>query len=148
VVPSSGSRPAQDERLGIGELIEQHLADGRGKNTQLPFADLLRQSVHSRLAGCEDVNDVARLAQDPTLRLISSRRIWQRGATLGLIASPPAGPHVVFDYRNPPTAGPHRDEHDDARKALVARVDSLGESFRSEFETEALHTNLDRVFRT
>ena len=25
-----------DERLGFGELIEQHLTDSRGKNTQLP----------------------------------------------------------------------------------------------------------------
>src|ERR1035437_3998954 len=40
-----------DERLGFGELIERHLADARGKNTQLPLADLLRQSVYSRLAG-------------------------------------------------------------------------------------------------
>jgi len=41
-----------DERLGSGELIEQHLTDSRrGKNTQFPFADLLRQSVYSRLAG-------------------------------------------------------------------------------------------------
>jgi hypothetical protein len=71
-----------DERLGFGELIEQHLADGRGKNTQLPFADLLRQSVYSRLAGYEDLNDAARLAQDPTFRLISSKRIWERGAAL------------------------------------------------------------------
>ena len=37
-----------DERLGFGALIEQHLTDSRrGKNTQFPFADLLRQSVHS-----------------------------------------------------------------------------------------------------
>ena len=37
-----------DERLGIGELIEQHLSDPRsGRNTQLPLADLLRQSVSS-----------------------------------------------------------------------------------------------------
>jgi hypothetical protein len=28
-----------DERLGFGELIEQHLTDSRGKNTQLPLAD-------------------------------------------------------------------------------------------------------------
>jgi hypothetical protein len=35
-----------DERLGFGELIERHLADARGKNTQLPLADLLRQSVY------------------------------------------------------------------------------------------------------
>jgi Transposase DDE domain group 1 len=37
-----------DERLGFSELIEQHLSDSRGKNTQLPLADLLRQSVYSR----------------------------------------------------------------------------------------------------
>jgi hypothetical protein len=30
-----------DERLGISELIGQHLIDPRGKNTQLPLADLL-----------------------------------------------------------------------------------------------------------
>ena len=40
-----------DERLGFGELIEQHLTDGRGKNTQLPLTDLVRQSIYSRLAG-------------------------------------------------------------------------------------------------
>jgi hypothetical protein len=28
-----------DERLGFGELIARHLADSRGKNTQLPMAD-------------------------------------------------------------------------------------------------------------
>jgi hypothetical protein len=48
----------------------------------LPLADLLRQSIYSRLAGYEDVNDAARLAQDPTFRLIGSRKIWERGAAL------------------------------------------------------------------
>ena len=39
-----------DERLGLGEFIAQHLTDSRrGKNTQLPLADLLRQSVYSRI---------------------------------------------------------------------------------------------------
>jgi hypothetical protein len=43
-----------DERLGLGELIAQHLTDSRrGKNTQFPFADVLRQSVYSRLASYE-----------------------------------------------------------------------------------------------
>jgi Transposase DDE domain group 1 len=64
-----------DERLGFGELIARHLADLRGKNTQLPLADLLRQSVYSRLAGYEDLNDAARLSRDPTFRLIGSRKI-------------------------------------------------------------------------
>ncbi len=35
-----------DEPLGFGDLTAQHLTDSRrGKNTQLPLADLLRQSV-------------------------------------------------------------------------------------------------------
>ena len=72
-----------DERLGLGELIAQHLIDSRrGKNTQLALADLLRQSVYSRLAGYEDVNDAERLSQDPTFRLIGSGKIWERGAAL------------------------------------------------------------------
>jgi hypothetical protein len=72
-----------DERLGFGELIEQHLTDSRrGKNTQFPLADLFRQSVYSRLAGYEDVNDAEWLSQDPTFRLIGSEKIWKRGAAL------------------------------------------------------------------
>jgi hypothetical protein len=72
-----------DERLGFGDLIVQHLTDlRRGKNTQLPLADLLRQSVYSRMAGYEDVNDAERLSQDPAFRLIGSEKIWDRGAAL------------------------------------------------------------------
>jgi len=72
-----------DERLGFGELITQHLADSRhGKNTQLPLPDLFRQSVYSRIAGYEDVNDAERLSQDPTFRLIGSEKTWDRGAAL------------------------------------------------------------------
>jgi Transposase DDE domain group 1 len=71
-----------DERLGFGELIEQHLNDPRGTNTRLPLADLLRQSVYSRLAGYEDMNDAERLSHDPTFRLIGSEKIWERGAAL------------------------------------------------------------------
>ena len=72
-----------DERLGFGDLIQQHLTDSRrGKNTQFPFADLLRQSVYSRLAGYEDLNDAERLSEDPTFRLIGSEKIWDRGAAL------------------------------------------------------------------
>jgi len=71
-----------DERLGFGELIAQHLTDSRGKNAQLGFADLLRQSVYSRLAGYEDLNDAERLPQDPTFRLTSSEKIWDRGIAL------------------------------------------------------------------
>src|ERR1022692_4548585 len=72
-----------DERLGLSALVQRHLSDSRrGKNTQLPLADLLRQSVYSQLAGYEDVNDAERLSQDPTFRLIGSSKIWERGAAL------------------------------------------------------------------
>ena len=72
-----------DERLGFGEIIAQHLTDSRrGKNTHLPLADLFRQSVYSRIAGYEDVNDAERLSQDPTFRLIGSEKVWDRGAAL------------------------------------------------------------------
>jgi len=55
-----------DERLGLSALVQRHLSDSRrGKNTQLPLIDLLRQSVYSRLAGYEDVNDAERLSQGP-----------------------------------------------------------------------------------
>ena len=56
--------------------------DRRGTNTRLPLADLLRQSVYSRLAGYEDMNDAERLSHDPTFRLIGSEKIWERGAAL------------------------------------------------------------------
>jgi hypothetical protein len=72
-----------DERLGLSVLIERHLSDSRrGKNVQLPLSDLLRQSVYSRLAGYADVNDAERLSQDPTFRLIGSKKILERGAAL------------------------------------------------------------------
>jgi Transposase DDE domain group 1 len=72
-----------DERLSLEKLIEEHLSDSRQVlNKQFKMTDLLRQSVYSRLAGYEDLNDAERLAADPTFRLIGSQRIWNRGAAL------------------------------------------------------------------
>jgi hypothetical protein len=34
-----------DERLGLGELVEEYRSDARPKNARSPFADPLRQSV-------------------------------------------------------------------------------------------------------
>ena len=49
-----------DERLGLDAIITEHLRDSRqGLNTQFRLPDLLRQSVYSRLAGYEDLNDGA-----------------------------------------------------------------------------------------
>ena len=72
-----------DERLGLGRLIEEHLSDSRqGANKKFPFVNLLRQSVYSRLAGCEDLNDAVRVSVDPTFRLIGSKKNWDRGGAL------------------------------------------------------------------
>ncbi len=71
-----------DERLGFSDLIAQHITDPRGKNTQFPLADLVRQSIYRRLAGYEDVNDAEQLSHDPTFRLIGSEQLCERGAAL------------------------------------------------------------------
>jgi len=71
-----------DERLGFSDLIAQHITDPRGKNTQFPLAELVRQSVYRRLAGYEDMNDAERLSHDPTFRLIGSEKAWERGTAL------------------------------------------------------------------
>jgi hypothetical protein len=56
-----------DERLSLSAFIERHLTDARrGKNVHLPLSHLLRQSIYSRPDNYENVNDVARLSQDPT----------------------------------------------------------------------------------
>ena len=68
-----------DERLGLGKLIDEYLSDSRqGLNKKFPLADLLRQSVYSRLAGYEDLNDAVRVSADPTFRLIGSQGNWDR----------------------------------------------------------------------
>jgi O-methyltransferase involved in polyketide biosynthesis len=61
-------------------------------------------------------------------------------ATLAFIASLSGGAHVVFDYANPPQAMPDaaRAVHDE----LAARVSSVGEMFRTYWETEPLHARL------
>ncbi len=66
----------------VGELIERHLTDGRAKNPQLSVADLVRQSVYSRLAGYEDVNNAERVVPGPALRLIGCEKVLERGAAL------------------------------------------------------------------
>jgi len=63
------------KRLGFGDLVAQHLTDSRrGKNTQLPLADLLRQFVYSRIAGYEDVNDARASLARSDVRLIGPRK--------------------------------------------------------------------------
>jgi len=63
-------------------------------------------------------------------------------STLGFIASLPVGAHVVFDYSNPPVSGPDQNDDASVRDSLAERVASLGETFKSHFETDVLHASL------
>ena len=64
-----------DEALGLTEMADDLLGDSRlGKNKQHGLVPLLRQSIYSRLAGYEDVNDAERLSVDPAMRHVVGGR--------------------------------------------------------------------------
>ena len=64
-----------DEALGLTEMVAELLTDSRlGTNKQHLLVPLLRQSIYSRLAGYEDVNDAERLAVDPAMRHVVGGR--------------------------------------------------------------------------
>ena len=70
-----------DDALGLSEMIAGLIADTRtGRNGRHRLAGLLRQSVFSRLAGYEDVNDADRLARDPVLRQLVGCGAPKKGA--------------------------------------------------------------------
>jgi len=67
-----------DEALGLTEMGADPLTDSRlGGNKQHQLVPLLRQSIYSRLAGYEDVNDAERLAVDPAMRHVVGGRAAQ-----------------------------------------------------------------------
>ena len=67
-----------DEALGLTEIGADVLTDSRlGSNKQHQLVPLLRQSIYSRLAGYEDVNDAERLAVDPAMRHVVGGRAAQ-----------------------------------------------------------------------
>ncbi|MCH7751159.1 MAG: IS1380 family transposase [Planctomycetes bacterium] len=64
-----------DETLGLTEMASVVLKDCRvGSNKQHGLLPLQRQSIYSRLAGYEDVNDAERLAVDPAMRHVVGGR--------------------------------------------------------------------------
>jgi hypothetical protein len=70
-----------DERLGLTSMAAGYLTDTRtGKNIRHHLVPFLRQSVYSRLAGYPDTNDADRLARDPVMRAIVSRRASKKKA--------------------------------------------------------------------
>jgi hypothetical protein len=73
-----------DDALGLTTSAGELLADARtGKNGRHALVGMLRQSIFSRLAGYEDVNDALRLRHDPAMRWIIGGN-----ATKGSGASP------------------------------------------------------------
>ena len=67
-----------DETLGLTQMGADLLTDsGLGSNKQHGLLPLLRQSIYSRLAGYEDVNDAERLCVDPTMRHVVGGRASQ-----------------------------------------------------------------------
>ena len=67
-----------DEALGLTEMGMDLLTDSRqGMNKQHLLVPLLRQSIYSRLAGYEDVNDAERLAVGPAMRHVVGGRAAQ-----------------------------------------------------------------------
>ena len=70
-----------DDALGLSDMAASRIADGRtGRNGRHGVAGFLRQSIFSRLAGYEDVNDADRLARDPVMRQLVGGRAVKRGA--------------------------------------------------------------------
>ena len=64
-----------DDALGLTGTAARGLLDSRtGQNTQHGLDALLRQSIYSRLAGYEDVNDAERLCLDPAMRAVVGGR--------------------------------------------------------------------------
>src|SRR5664279_5675536 len=64
-----------DEALHLTETGAESVQDSRlGQNKQHGLLSLLRQSIYSRLAGYEDVNDAERLCVDPAMRHVVGGR--------------------------------------------------------------------------
>ena len=70
-----------DEALGLTNTAAIGLLDSRtGQNTQHGLLALLRQSLYSRLAGYEDVNDAERLCLDPAMQIVVGGRAKDQSA--------------------------------------------------------------------
>jgi hypothetical protein len=70
-----------DDALGLTDMAAESIADpSTGRNGRHRLAGLLRQSVFSRLAGYEDVNDADRLCRDPVMRQLIGGRAVKHGA--------------------------------------------------------------------
>src|SRR5262252_5814996 len=72
-----------DDALDLTARAAEVLSDPRtGMNSRHSLVAQLRQSVFSRLAGYEDVNDADRLSHDPAMRwAVGGRAVWDEAAS-------------------------------------------------------------------
>jgi hypothetical protein len=75
-----------DDALGLFNSASTVMSDKRtGRNIQHDIPNLLRQSVYSRLAGYEDVNDALRLSVDPVMRAVTGKKKKKNAASINTI---------------------------------------------------------------
>jgi hypothetical protein len=75
-----------DEALELFNSASDVINDKRtGCNIQHDMTNLLRQSVYSRLAGYEDVNDAQRLSVDPVIRAVTGKKKKKNAASINTI---------------------------------------------------------------
>jgi hypothetical protein len=78
---ATGENRELDDALGLTDMAAGLFADPRtGRNGRHRLIGFLRQSVFSRLAGYEDVNDADRLSRDPVMRQLIGGRAVKHGA--------------------------------------------------------------------
>jgi len=77
-----------DEAAQLTESSAAELFDFRtGSNIRHPMTALLRQSIYSRLAGYEDVNDAERLSVDSVMRhVVGGRAVDRDAASISQVA--------------------------------------------------------------
>jgi hypothetical protein len=72
--------------LGLFQSVSTVLNDKRtGRNIQHDMTNLMRQSVYTRLAGYEDVNDAHRLSIDPIMRAVTGKKKRKNAASINTI---------------------------------------------------------------
>ena len=77
-----------DDALGLTETANECLQESRGgRNVQHRLVGLLRQSVYSRLAGYEDINDAVWRADDPAIYLSVVQRVGSSTVVRGSVGS-------------------------------------------------------------
>lgn len=69
----------REDVSGLFDSFSTVFSDSRtDRNVQHDITNLLRQSIYSRLAGYEGVNDAQRLSVDPVMRAITAKRTVTR----------------------------------------------------------------------